>query len=50
MGKRGLPHFKCHPLFRLILYITHIYNILQEDNIKMAVKEIRWESVDTISG
>jgi len=50
MGKRGLPYVKHHPLFRLILYIMHIYKILQEDNIKMAVKEIGWESVDTISG
>ena len=39
MGKMGLPYVKHHPLFRLILYITNIYKILQEDNIKMAVKE-----------
>ena len=45
-----MPYVKRHSLFRLILYITHICNILQEENIKMAVKEIGWESVDTVSG
>jgi hypothetical protein len=50
MAKTGLPYVKHRPLFKLILYVMHIYNILQEDNIKMAVKEIGWESVDTISG
>lgn len=48
MGKRESPYVQRHPISRLIQYIMHIYNIYQEDNIKMAVKEIGWESVDTI--